>query len=73
MKYINKIIVKLKTIKYKKDSFYYLSSLITKSYFFFTFTFIFKFYLIDYTIELCYNFDIKYYLNCRFKICQKIE
>ena len=63
----NEIVIRLKTIKYKENSFHYLffyvflSGHTFKSSLFLSFKSIFRFYLIDYAIKFYYNSDVIYY------------
>ena len=62
---MDKIIIRLKVIKYKKNSFIiYLSKLFIRLYHLaqlFKLKFIFRIYLINHVIELCHPFDTKLY------------
>ena len=66
---MNRIIIRLKIIKYKKSFFYYLFFKIIRSYFFLIFKPNFKFSLVDYTIKFCYNPNLKYYQSFKSKNC----
>ena len=71
LKYLNKIIIRLKAIKYKKNFFYYLFfftifKVILLGFFFFIFKPILRFYLLAYIIKLCYNFNIKFTILLKF-------